>query len=170
MKKTISLILTIVILISSAVLLSGCNGGYQKVYSIKYSTSPHDVSLYSCFYFDVEKKEVLQSEYDSATNKASSIFYQGTINVDGTITEKSSSSASAIIKTVKDLKKLKGNTFYVQSGSHYYKVSYKKLILSYVEVKFYADGTLGIRHRNSDNKLVTVRVKAENYTITYFYD
>ena len=69
---------------------------------------------------------------------------------------------------------MEGETYYIHTYSSlqhsYYKVTYEELIISYVEVKFSNDNTFNIRYYDSENNLITKKIKAENYQVNYFYD
>ena len=179
-KRTKLLILAsvcLLLIVGIAVIFIVCNG-YKKVQSVTYGGK----TIESEFYFEI-KTERLSAEEISKLEKSKITTYMtqydlsyGKINFDGEI-------KARIIypydmwgdygdpgMTVKDLKDLEGTTMYYQNEyGNYYKVSYDKLIISYVKVKQNNDGTLTFKYRDKENNIVKLKVKSDNYVINYFY-
>ena len=177
-KRTKLLILAsvcLLVIVGIAVIFIVCNG-YKKVQSITYGGK----TIESEFYFEIKtvllsSEEISKLEKSKITDMPEYDLSYGKINFDGEIKARTRigdmwGTYFDTGMTVKDLKDLEGTTRYYQNYyGDYYKVSYDKLIISYVKVKQNNDGTLTIKYRDKENNIVKLRVKSDNYVINYFY-
>ena len=169
-KKLVALFLCLCLL---AIPMISCGSKTSSVYSVGYSNG----SKTARYYVDYEIKTVSEEEYKNNSENAVTVYFTGgRINVDETLEacmassrEESYYGGGSATASIKDLKHSMGKTYYIYHNGSPAKITYNDYALAYVDVTILSDGTLEITQIvNVEKDKERIRVKSDNYVITYF--
>lgn len=176
MKNIFNKITAFLIVICSAFIFTGCkdetptepNDGFEKIQSITYILGEDKITLQSKVYFEYTTEETSEEEYNTATNKGVKYYTTGIIETNGTVKNETPYGFNNGEKP-EDLNALVGTTHYYAEATYYYKLTYTKLTISYLQIKIIDDNTIELKYYNSSKKeFTTKKVKTTNYEITNF--
>ena len=168
MKKLTSLLLLTIMIFSFSFSSLSCGYGFERVHSV---TSSYG-TVKSTYYFRCTRDYISEEEYRESKAHGKYILSEGEITIDGKIKEGNNYGSYDL--TVADIKKIVGKTYTYASNNGYsttyLKITYDKLIISYVKVKPLSDGSFILQYKDKSNFTITQRIKSDTYKITYFYD
>lgn len=164
MKKFFSAFLTAILLVFP-ISLSACSndGEWKEIQSITYRTDSGGNTVTSTYWYECQRIEVTQEEYESASSELIGSRYEG-----GKIRTDRKTHLNKLSSVI-------GEYYYlslpIYEDTHtvweYFKYTYTSVEVRYVEIKFLDDNLFELKYYENGD-YVTIRVLPTSYEITYF--
>lgn len=164
MKKFFSAFLTAILLVFP-ISLSACSndGEWKEIQSIYYRTDGGGNTVTSTYWYECQRVEVTQEEYESASSELIGSRYEG-----GKIRTDRKTHINKLSSVI-------GEYYYfsypiyedTKTVLEYFKYTYTSLEVRYVEIKFLDDSSFELKYYENGD-YVTIRVLPTSYVITYF--
>ena len=149
---------------------SSIAGTTVSVQLIEYTKGSYSTSLEAKYYVKYNTEQVSNEEISKNQDKiVTKYFVEGKIYPNKDVQAHAIDSYDTASATLEELEASIGKTFYYYRNNTPYKITYKELVLAYINITFLSDSLIEVSYYKNANKDVQrLILNSESYMITFF--